>query len=365
MQIRPRSVTPSGAPRTTALGTALLAGVCGLAACSTTTPTAIVPAPAPATADPTTTAADPSAPGWDGRIDAGHRVVSRYVGDVADRIDRFFVDQRIDENYDRSRLRLRGGYRVADYGDNEPVFNFRLNLWLPRIEERLSLVLAGARNEDDLRLPDDGDARGDDASGLALRYFFFERAGIQLNIDGGVRWHGGGPDPLIKLRGRRDWYRGKVLLRLTGFPFWSLDEGPGAGARFDVDRRFGTDKLGRWRNEVEYSTDGTEGMEFRSDLFFFQTLDDVTGYRLRLGIKGSTDHSSVVQEARLGFLYRRLIYSNWLYVLLEPMLRFPQEESWNPAPEALVQLEFLFGEQYVESARSTIRETTGLAGPAP
>ena len=283
-----------------------------------------------------------------GRMDAGHERMSRYIGDVADRVDRFFVDRRIDENLNRSRVRIRAGVRLSDVEDDAPVYNAKVNLRLPRITERLSLILSRTDN-DEAVAASDRDEQTDDSTGLTLRYSFLDRAAIDVNADASMRWNNG-PDPLLRLRARRDWGSRSFLARLTPSVFWAREDGAGLGTRLDLDRRFGPTRLGRLRNEIEFS-ESTTGVEFESGLLFFHTLDEKTGYRFRALVSGKSDLSKPINDYLVGFLYRRRIYSSWLYLLIEPRARFPRERDYDFAAETLFEFEAMFGEEYVEKAR--------------
>jgi hypothetical protein len=277
-------------------------------------------------------------------MDAGHRAVSSTVESVADRMDDFFQDQRSDEGYNDSRVRVRFGPRIAEGGRSKFKANGRIDLRLPAASRRLSLVLAGLTDRDDSDPSEQLDPSDNFVS--AFRLFLLQRTGVAVNVDAGLRWRPA-PDPIARLRGTWALPLDDTLIRPTQFFFWTLADGVGETTRVDVDHRFWRSGLGRVRTDVTWS-EVSQGMELDASLNWFQTLTELSGYRIRLRGQGRTDPAWVMTRYEISARYRRAIHRDWLFIDLEPAIEFRRRRGYAASPGITVQLEILFGAAYLE-----------------
>jgi len=273
-------------------------------------------------------------------LNAGHRRARRSVSAVADRLDRFFVDQRLEDRRNETRLRLGLGVRVDESRGIDPLFRFRLDLSLPRTQRRLALVVASFIDEDApedvlTNLEEDRDVAG------FLRFFAVDRERLQVSLDTGLRFSPV-PDPFTRVRLSREYPWGRTLLRPAQEVFWRLDDGFGERTRIDFDRRLSMNTLARVRTQATYS-EVTEGVDLDVAAFLFRQIDVGSGLRFEVGLHTLTDPPRVVEAYRASVLYRRSVYRTWLFVEIEPQLHFRRDDDYRFSPGVILRLETIIG----------------------
>ena len=284
----------------------------------------------------------------DSFADHAHARFSRFVGQTADRIDRFFNDERIDESFNETRLRLAAGVEIVDAEGLGFVRRLRADLRLPRTQRRLNLVLSTVTG-DELGVEEEQNS----FVGF-LRFFVLDRDVVRVNLDGGLNFSPQ-PDPFLKLRGEREFVLGSYLLRPAQILFWELEDGVGEATRLDLDRRLSPQSLARFRSEIIWSEDNS-GVQLESFLFYFHKFSKTAGLALKAGVFADSEFrnenaeivpgrsSAVMTAYLLGLDYRFAIFRDWLLLEIEPELRFPRERAYEFTPGITFRLEVVLGE---------------------
>ena len=190
---------------------------------------------------------EPEAPPEAGAIDRAHAMISSGITDTADRIDAFLGDDRIQDESNRSNLKL-AVLRISDENGLEIIRDFKLKIVLPRLQRRLQLVIA--RENDPVEAPDSqsaekgveevlpGTPSGDLTS--AIRLMLRATRDINIHIDTGIRFriH---PTVFSRIRYRRSVELDRWALRFTQSVKWEEEfaENPyhwEAISRLDLER---------------------------------------------------------------------------------------------------------------------------------
>jgi len=272
--------------------------------------------------------------------DARHQFYSELLADEIERLDRFFGDDRLVEDNCRSSLLLGIGLRYAGDEDLSLVSDIRLRLVMPRLEERLQIVL-----DDIVEVDDPGneqsviDAVQETRPDAALRYIFSEGEKIRLSGDVGIRT--GSP---YQMFGRGRW---RLTLpvqcwetRLSETVYWLTDD----GWRLTTDLRL-TRPVGKWYFR---STSGMTWEELYSGVTLKQTFAlayEISKRRAyRLYTSGNWPETPHTHEAKytVGAVYRQRVHWDWLFMELMSALEFPQAEDYEPNPIVGVMMEILF-----------------------
>lgn len=273
-------------------------------------------------------------------LDSAEGAVSWSVREIADQVDSFFIDDRIDESLNRTRVRVRFGPRIATDGRTEMEVKVSLLLRLPKTEKRLSFFVAGGRDEGE---DTDSLVNEDAGDGVAtgFRLFLLDRAKLQVNLDAGLRFRPI-PDPFTRLRFVRPFEFKRFILRPTQFLFWELHDGVGETTRLDLDRPITETLFGRLRGEAEWS-ETSNGIEWKALAFLFQRINEKSALRYRFRVKGETHPHGVVRNYLLSVRYRRRLYKKWLFGEVEPGAFFNRDDDWKISPEVTLRLEVVFG----------------------
>ncbi len=278
-----------------------------------------------------------------GMVDRGHASVSRAVTGLAANVDSFFSTDIHEERSNKTRIRIGGGVRIAEFDGVDPLVRLRLDLRLPRFQRRLHLIVSGATEEDEADevaapVEDDNDAAG------FLRFFLIEGDPTELSFDAGTKLRPE-PDPFVRARFTRAVAWGANLVRPTQFGFWELQEGLGTRTRVDYDRRIDALTLARLRGQATVSQ-GTNGVEMRASAFLFRRVGRRTWLRGELRIDSDTDPPRVVERYRAALRVRRSVWRDWLFVEIEPQLRFEREHDYGASPAIDLRVETLLGGRY-------------------
>ncbi|MBT3410711.1 MAG: hypothetical protein HN430_08460, partial [Halieaceae bacterium] len=100
-------------------------------------------------------------------------------------------------------------------------------------------------------------------------------------------------------------------------------------AQGDLYQAFENTDVLRWSNRLKYG-DHTQGMEWRTRLSLFQRYKSDTKRPLALNhfftVGGETQPDSFVKNYRLGTIWRRQVYRDFLFVELEPAINYRRAE---------------------------------------
>lgn len=274
--------------------------------------------------------------------DAHHLLYSERLADAIDRLDRFFGDDRVVEDNRRSSLLLGIGLRHDGNKGTSLVSDLRLRMVMPRLKERLQIVLDDGLEVDD---PENDqaiiNAVRETRPDAALRYIFSEDRKIRLSADLGVRT--GSP---YQLFGRGRW---RLILpfacwetRLSETVYWLTDD----GWRLTTDLSL-TRPLGEWYFR---SSSRMTWEEVRNGLTFGQTLaltyeiSKRRAYRLYTSATWpETPHTREANYA-VGAVYRQRVHRDWLFMELMSAVEFPQADAYEPNPIVGVKMEILFSQ---------------------
>ncbi len=276
-----------------------------------------------------------------GQWDARHLHYSERLAAAIDRLDRLFGDDRLVEDNRRSSLLLGIGLRYAGDDGVSLVSDVRLRMVMPRLKERLQIVLddiveVDTPNNEQSIINAVRETRPD----AALRYIFSENEKIRLSGDIGIRT--GSPHQMF---GRGRW---RLILpigcweaRLSETVYWLTDDGWRLTTDFNLTR-----PVGDW---YFHSASRMTREEIRSGLTFGQTfsltyeLSKRRAYRLYTSATWPETPHTREANYSVGAVYRQRIHRDWLFMELTSALEFPQTDDYKPNPIAGIKMEILFG----------------------
>lgn len=177
---------------------------------------------------PPSTAEEPEhePPPEPGVIDRAHTMISSGITDTADWIDTFLGNDRIQDESNRSNLKI-AVWRISDENGLKIKPDFKLKIVLPGLQRRLQLVIAREDDpEEELQSPSAekgvgpvvaGTPRGDLTS--AIRLMLHSARDINIYIEAGIRFR---IHPLVfsRVRYRRSVELDRWALRFTQSVKW-------------------------------------------------------------------------------------------------------------------------------------------------
>ena len=254
-------------------------------------------------------------------VDDSHVYVTNQAQALTQWMDDFFGDPVNDLEQAESFMRM----QLIDDWDGDDGHDFKVRLrgkvQLPKISNRLNLVFAGTEDQDQV----DEDERADEDA-VSLQFNVSE--GNKSRFDLTLGWASSNVRPGVRYRiegpiGGVSSYR--FLERLQ----WEDGEGVFSTSQIDLYRALPNEDLLRWSGRIKYGEE-SDGIEWRSKWAVSQRyLEDTKrpiATNTYLTINGVTQREEYTKNYKLGFLFRRQMYRDFLFLELEPAYNYRRRE---------------------------------------
>lgn len=275
---------------------------------------------------------------------------------AANRLDSFFATDRADDEFGRSRLRIKSRYDLRERASGNQTNQYRINLRLPHLEEKFKYDYYQDKNDDPeekkkkKKEPENltpaekrERARLKGLSELELLKKDTLFTGWIFNSDIGVS--AAIPPKLItRARVRKSFVTGTLIHRFVEQLTYVTDEsGLVEETEINSDHIYNQDLVFRFVNSKTWQV---LQKDFRTNhgptLLHRVSEDDAFnyGFTMQTVIDNSRWYTS---NYRLGVNYRRNLYRQWFYFDIIPGIDFPKEWSFRRTPFITFQIELLFG----------------------
>lgn len=264
--------------------------------------------------------------GW---LDQTQFIASTSANSMANRLDRFFGVQRSDIEAAYSALRLTTIQSWNDIDGFENAVRLRGKVYLPRINERISLIFseedgdgtsyftqnaASISQQETTRVNLEVDLAEEDAHHL---YF---RVGVRSGLKGRVS---------MRYRFEPE-SAGNTANRFTQSVYFKDGKGFGSFSRYQIDHVISDAGLLRWTNDLRFEETYT-GAEYTTSLEYLTLRSNQTAVSWYGRANGETSPDYIVSYD-LGFRLRKNIYREWLFMEIEPGYTW-RKEAFNLARE--------------------------------
>jgi hypothetical protein len=277
--------------------------------------------------------------GWD----RWHSRWSSNVVGAANYIDRFFGDQRMEDEGNDTRIKLSLGVRFKEEDSPDVITRANIRLRLPRTSKKLQLVFEDLVESDDPASANDVlNDIGNSGPDAAVRYNLRKKKRVQLDVDVGARLSST-PQTYIRFRGTRAYeLTRKWQLRLTQKMTWFTRDGWVSLSEVQWNKRMGWDWLLRINSELEWQED-RDGVRPAQQISVFKTFSRRRAIRFDVG--GSwPEYPNIVERIYYtAVTHRRLLHSNWLYFEIKPGVEFPEIDDYDSQFFIKVQLDIILG----------------------
>ncbi len=278
------------------------------------------------------------------RLNRWHREWSSNVVGVAEYIDRFFGEQRIDVEANETRVKLSLGVQFREEDSPKGITKASIKLQLPRTSKRLKLIFEDLADTDDPFTDVQSlTESGQDNAVAGLRYSVKKKKWVSIDADLGVKLSSP-VQAYTRLRARRNFDLSKKWsLRITEKLTWYTDDGWVSLSEVQWNRRMGWDWLLRFNTELEWRED-RDGVRPAQQISLFKTVNRVRAFRIDVG--GSWPEYPNIEDRKYfaAFTHRRLIHSNWLFLELKPGVEFPEEDDYDEQFYFKIQFDLLLGD---------------------
>jgi len=310
-----------------------------------------VPVPASTEADAESNsgvAADelPSLSAQPGMVDRSRRWIAGYLDGLSGDLDTFFVDaffgeDILEDDVGGSRAKL-SFYTRRELGD--PVdykFGISVNLELPRISERLNLLLES--DDEEAREADPFESVENNNYSAALRFIFRETDQWKTTLDSGIRW-GIPPDPFSRLRARRYAWFSEWEMKVTQTLYWFSSKGWGEDTTIQMNYPLNVEKLLRLNAKADYLLDD-DYFKLSYSAGLYHELSRRAALAYVAGASGSTRSATATFNSYSASVrYRRLIYQDWVFAEVQPELVWESEKEYETTPVIMFRIESLISD---------------------
>ncbi len=251
---------------------------------------------------------------------------------VADRLDSFFATERADDEFGRSRIRVRSQFMLRDGSKSDLINQYRINLRLPSLEEKFRFKFQDQK-KDASQTTEQGTSENKIPQNK--KWFFNSDIGVSMAIP---------PKLITRARLRRNFNSDIFTHRFYEQLTYITDEsGLVEDTGFDTDYVFNSDLIFRFVNFKRWQVLKKDFNTNHGPTLIHRISDNEA---LNYGVTGQTtiiDGTWYLQNYRLAINYRRNLYKQWMYFDVIPGLDFPKIRSFKRTPFILFQLELLFG----------------------
>lgn len=281
-------------------------------------------------------------------VDDTHDYLSRGVENAAQNLDVFFGGERVLEESTGSLLRIRGWWFTQRGDTPEFKFNARLKLVLPKTQERLHFELSSdpapeeTEEQQGLSETDLSHLKTVEDFFAGLKAVFFDTDQWHADMRAGVRLKFP-VDPYLRAFVRRTDHLGSWKLRFQQEGYWYNSSGYGARTTLYFDRPLEDTLLFRLASTATWEEE-TLAWSLGEALEFFRRLDEADALAYRTGVRWGTRPVTRPEQYFLDFTWRRLLYSDWLFLDVRPGMTWRRERQFRPDPGFLLRLEAFFGQ---------------------
>ena len=280
--------------------------------------------------------------------DKAHSLISDSVINLADSLDSFFGDERIDAETNGTRIRIFSLTSIPEGETATTEGNFLIRLSLPKTENKLQLVLSRDDQEQDLddssqtTTPtnnNDNENRQETRAGLR---FLINKADVNFSTDLGIR----AQIPPILFTGARIRKNIKLsnnwLFRPVQRVEWVQEQGFSARTGLDFDKRINDAWLFRFVNNVRWN-DQDYRILLRNGPTFLHKINDKIGMSYNAFVESESSPNSRVENYIMSIGYRQLLYKNWFFWEISPSISFPRINNFHRSPGWLIRFEAIVG----------------------
>jgi hypothetical protein len=285
-------------------------------------------------------------------VETMHKSISQGFLSSATWLDSFFGDERYEAEANRSQLKIRfEAFREGGTGMDYRKPNFDLRLVLPQLRKKTRLVISGdpTVDYDATTAPPATPAGQPPPPGgtgrvtTALQYFPVESNRSNLSMRAGVKLSRGKLQLLLGPRYRYLIPLEPWDLRFTQELIWTTDVGWQSRTRFDFERSLPRNLF--FRSSLEgLWTEKVHGYPYSLNFLLRHALDPDRALEYEWVNIFQTSPTDILVEELLVFRYRQRFWKEWLFLEIDPQIRYPRDRSFAFTPGILFRLEMIFGQ---------------------
>lgn len=248
--------------------------------------------------------------------------------DFANWVDGFFGESDELASADYDFFRLVNQVNWQDNGELDYKARVRAKVYLPKLEEKLSLIVNDRDNEElgSIDEPIESITSSDDNQfSAAVNYeseeYFRSKFDTRIGLDSSL-------ESFFIFKHRLSMFKGETT-SLTNFNdlFWKEEEGFGVNPRFELDKILDKDHLIRWQYSY-LKAEKRLGNEWSNRFSFITKISEENWLSYDLSLLGRLAYDYDIYLYRLAFRYRKQLPVKWLFFEIEPEFLWLREPDF-------------------------------------
>lgn len=275
-------------------------------------------------------------------LETARELLGSQTNYAANRLDSFFATERADDEFGRSRVRIRSNIEFRERAVSDLKTQYRINLKLPHLEDKFKFSMKKDEKEKKKieKSPKEVTAAEElkklEDKSLYKGWLFNSDIGVSAAVP---------PKLITRARVRKNLVTGTLIHRFVEQLTYITDEsGLVEETRIDTDQIYSDDLVFRFVNYKRWQVLKKDfNTQHGPTLLQRLTDDDALNY----GTTFSTvihNNAWYVDNYRIAINYRRNLYHQWVYLDIIPGLDFPKVWSFRRTPFIGLQFEILFGQ---------------------
>lgn len=272
------------------------------------------------------------------------------VGD-ADRIDSFFINERVTDGHNQTNLRIINTASMVERNGFNDKVDFRFRLRLPKLEEKVQFEVGqqveqySANGANSNVTAQNSPLRNQDRTARAGFSFFKDFLGIRSKLTTGVRYKSG-IVPYGNFRLSRDFVLSKKS-KISLINDLSDDLKDRSANRTTLYLDYAITKPLVWRliNEASYR-DLDYTFQTINGFAFFHELSPRRSVSYIAVVNGINPHyqdTFYASSYNVSMTYRQLVYRDYVYFEYAPGVSFPRSINYHRQMEFYFRIEIIFG----------------------
>jgi hypothetical protein len=257
---------------------------------------------------------------------------------AANRLDSFFATERADDEFGRSRIRIRSRFDIHERAASDLTNQYRINLKLPNLEERFKYEYYQDKEKIKKKKSDKEKLSQNDLlkkDQVITSWIFNSDIGVSAAIP---------PKLITRARARKSFVTGTLIHRFVEqLTYTTGEDGLVEETSINSDHIYNQDLIFRFINNKRWRVLKKEFITNHGPTLLHRVTDN-DAFNYGFIMQTTIDNSNwYVSNFIASVDYRRNIYKQWVYLDVIPGIEFPKVWSFRRTPFIIVQMEFLFG----------------------
>jgi hypothetical protein len=266
-------------------------------------------------------------------LDRAQEIFGTQANVVANRLDSFFATDRADDEFGRSRIRVRSQFFIREQAKSDLTNQYRINLKLPSLEKKFRFETDKDKKKKETTTAEQ--QKPENKNELNKAWIFNSDIGVSAAIP---------PRLITRARVRKNLETGIFIHRFSEQLTYITDEtGLTEETSLDSDYIFDEKFIFRFVNFKRWRIHNKE-FNTNHGPTLIQQLSDNEALNYGLTAQSVIENGTwYFNNYRLSINYRRNLYRQWVYFDVIPGIDFPKDVSFRRTPFINFQLEILFG----------------------